>query len=226
MKDFLANNLPFWTELTPKQQESLVKSAITKRFCKGEVVFNPLKRSAGLKIIRSGQMKIYLSSGNGNEIMLYRLRKNDVCILSIMSLMKKFNLAVCARAEEAAEIVTLPEAVYMEINQENQAMKEYNQSILIERISEAFGILSSAAWGSTEQRLAELLLYYQKDAGGAHIRVTHEILAEDIGTAREVISRTLKQFQDQGLIKTERGRIQILDKDGLAGLREKNGVLM
>lgn len=215
MKQFLAEVLPYWNQLTPKQQEKLAEAAVSKKFAKGEIIFNPLKQFAGLKIVRIGQMKIYLSSGNGDEIMLYRLKKGDVCVLSVLSLMKKFTFAVTARAEKETEIITIPEAAYMEVSRINRSADAYNQTTLIERISEALSIMSRAAWGTTEQRLAELLLNYDRDAGGRKIRVTHEILADDIGTAREVISRTLKQFQEQKLIETERGKIQVTDRQGL-----------
>lgn len=220
MQHFLSETLPFWKKLTPSQQMTLADSAVSKKFRKDEIIFNPLKQFAGLKIVRSGQMKIYLSSGNGDEIMLYRLKKGDICVLSVMSLLKKFHFAVTARAEQESEIVTLPEAVYMEVSRANRAMDDYNHEVLIERMSEALSIMSNAAWGTTEQRLAELLLNYDRDSAGNEIRVTHEILADDIGTAREVVSRILKQFQEQGLIETGRGRLRVTDRNGLKAVTE------
>lgn len=220
MKSFLEKALPFWNNLTKEQRELLEEYGIETEFHKGDIIFNPLKKSAGLKIVYKGQMKICLPFGNEGDIMLYLVKEGEVCILSVMSLMKQFEWAIYAQAIDETRIITIPENVYMKISQENPAVMAYNQKILIERMGEIIQITSHAAGASIPERLADLLLRYQKDDPGMELELTHEELAKDMGSAREVISRTLRQFQKQGLIQTGRGKITILDLERLRQIKQ------
>jgi len=219
MREFLEKALPFWDRLTKEQKEQMTAYGILKEYHKGETIFNPLRKSAGLKIVMKGQMKVYLPFGNEGDIMLYLVKEGEVCVLSIMSLLHQFDWAVYAQAMEESRIVTIPENVYMKICEENPAAMAYNQKILIDRMGEIIRITSYAAGASVSERLADLLLRYQRDAAGPELALTHEELAKDMGTAREVISRMLKQFQTHGLIRTGRGKILILDQEGLKQVR-------
>lgn len=226
MISVLEKALPFWDSLTKEQKELLAEYGIVSVFHKGDVIFNPLRKSAGLKIVYKGQMKISLPFGNEGDIMLYLVKEGEICILSVMSLMKQFEWAIYAQAMDETKIITIPENIYMKISRENPAVMAYNQKILIERMGEIIQITSHAAGASIPERLADLLLRYQKDGTGAELELTHEELAKDMGTAREVISRALRQFQKQGFIQTGRGKITILNTEGLQRIKQGQGADM
>ena len=219
MREFLHRTLPFWEDLNEEQKELSVRYAISSKFERGETVFNPLKKMAGLKIARRGQMKISLPYGSAGDIMLYLVGEGEVCVLSIMSVMKQFDWAVCAVAVEEAEVVTIPESIYMKISTENPKVMEYNRKILIMRMGEIIQVTSESAVSGVPERLADLLLRYQKDGGKRKLYLTHEELAKDMGTAREVVSRTLRQFKEQEAIETGRGWIMIRNPEYLTEVK-------
>lgn len=211
----LKETLPFWNDLTESQQAGLAECTVARRYAKGETVFNPLKRNAGLKIIWEGQMRISMLSNRGAEILLYQLKNREICVLSVLSLMKRFDWNIYAEADQDSIVYSIPAKEYLKLSEENPAAKAYNQDTIIQRMGEVIQITSQNSMANTEERLADLLLRYQKQDDTSELFLTHEEMAKDMGTAREVISRTLKQFQKQGLVETGRGKIRILDIQGL-----------
>lgn len=212
--------LPFWEELTGEQQMLLENSARTGHFDRKQTLFNPLKKDSGLKIVCKGQMRVSMLSARGGEILLYQLREKEICVLSILSLMKQFTWNIYVEAEKDSIIMTIPEKEYLWVSEENPAVKAYNQKIIIQRMGEVIEITSRIAMATIEERLADLLLRYQSQEVSEVLLLTHEGIAKDMGTAREVISRTLKQFQNQGLVELGRGKITILDAEGIRKIKK------
>lgn len=214
---FLNDKLPFWKDLTEDQMVQLIKNTLVSRYKKGDMVFNPLKRQAGLKLIRSGVVNIFMASQKGG-LLLYRLMGGEVCVLSIFSLLKQFDWDIYMEAEQNAEVLTIQEAYYMQLSEEAPVVRNFNQEILIRRLGEVAHAASHAALAPTEERLARFLIMYQQQNGGNQVAVTHEEIAKSIGTVREVVSRTLKQFEDKGLVRLGRGNVTILDNERLMSL--------
>lgn len=215
MEELLARVLPFWNQLTGVQKDGMIQFTTLKTYKKNEVVYNPVMKNAGLKIVKKGQIRIAMSASAGGELMLYRLGAEEICILSILNMMKQFEWDIHVEAEQESEILTIPESYYLQISEENEYVRNFNHEILVTRMGEVIEVIGNIALASVEQRLAGLLLrYYQKDRL-LTVAVTHEMMAKDIGTAREVVTRILKQFQASGYISLGRGRVTLLDLEGL-----------
>lgn len=219
-KIMLEQTLPFWKDLTKEQQELFCQCSTISRYFKGETVFNPLKKHAGLKIVWQGQMRISMLSGKGMEILLYQLKSKEICVLSVLSLMNQFEWNIYAEADQDSVVLSIPAQEYLKVSQENPAVHAYNQETTIQRMGEVIQITSQSAMANTEERLADLLLRYHRQERSMELCLTHESIAKDMGTAREVVSRTLKQFQKQGILEMGRGKIMLLDLSKLEHIKK------
>lgn len=219
-KIMLEQTLPFWKDLTKEQQELFCQCSTISQYFKGETVFNPLKKHAGLKIVWQGQMRISMLSGKGMEILLYQLKSKEICVLSVLSLMNQFEWNIYAEADQDSVVLSIPAQEYLKVSQENPAVHAYNQETTIQRMGEVIQITSQSAMANTEERLADLLLRYHRQERSMELCLTHESIAKDMGTAREVVSRTLKQFQKQGILETGRGKIILLDLPKLEHIKK------
>ena len=219
VEECLRRVFPFWNSLTGKDRELLLESAAISAYPKGAVVFNPLKKESGVRIILEGQMRISIQTDQGGELLLYQFTSGELCLLSVFSLMKKFNWDIYMETMQESKIIVIPEAVYLGVSGRNPEMERFNAQLLFERMAEVVSMTSEYALASTDKRLAGLLLRYREMAGSDVLTATHEAMARDIGTAREVVSRILKQFETDRLVELGRGKVTILDRAGLESIK-------
>ena len=117
--------------------------------------------------------------------------------------------------ETDCTICTIPKAIYRDIYDKNNAVKEYTLEMISEKFSDIMWLFNQFVFSNVASRIASALLEHRGLSGKETISLTHETLAKDAGTAREVVTRILKQFQKDGLVRLTRGRIEILDVPGL-----------
>lgn len=215
MNIILREVLPCWFDLTHDQQEQLQARSISQKFTKGEMIFDSMMMASGYKIIKSGQARISIPSTHGGELLLYRLGKSEICFLTGMHLMEQYGWDLHMDAQQDCEVITLPESLCRIIGEANPVFKEYILTTSIESLGKIVYILNNLASANMEQRISRLLLSVWEESGSNEICLTHEMIAKDIGTVREVASRTLKRLETIGLIKLNRGKVFILDTDGL-----------
>lgn len=215
MKEFLKEVLPFWVELQETHQQLILDTLIVRKFQKNEKFYHIGNSDMGLKIVHTGKMRVFITSEDGNEMNLYRLEKNQVCALSVAFMLHVYNIDVSIQAEEDMAVYVVPENVYHIIYEEYSEVKSFVHEIMVRRLGEIIGIVNNLAFNSVPKRLADIILYHRRLQDSTKILITHEELASDIGSAREVVSRTLKQLQQCGLIEARRGKINILDEKGL-----------
>ncbi|MFW5632614.1 MAG: Crp/Fnr family transcriptional regulator, partial [Acetivibrio ethanolgignens] len=151
----------------------------------------------------------------GNEVTLYRLMGGDMCVLSVVCIMNVNSLDIHMEAETDSEVSMLPAWVYQRLNEDNNAVKDFTQQILTERFQAAMQVVSDLAFNTVGKRLAKGLLQKMRLLDSKELFITHETMAKDIGSAREVVSRTLKHFENLGIVKLSRGKITILDIEEL-----------
>jgi CRP/FNR family transcriptional regulator len=184
----------------------------------GAVVFRPNDDCPGFVVVKRGQIKVSLTSERGREIVLYRVRPGDVCLQTFSCLSRKTPYAAEGRVEEALTGVVLPPALFDRLMAEVPAFRAEVFGAVARRFSEFQYMVETLAFTGLEARLAAALL---KLAGGRNqIEATHEAIAIEIGTAREVISRQLHQLAERGLVETSRGRVKILEIEALARLAQ------
>lgn len=213
-KFYLEEVLPFWGKLTPEQQRAIQNGSASRKFSPGSMLHSGPEDCAGLFIIISGQVRAYILSDTGREITLYRLFDRDICIFSASCMMKDIRFDVHMQAIGETETILIPTPVYRELNHSSLAVSNYTSQILSSRFSDVMWLLEQILFMSLDKRLA-LHLLERSSISGNKLKVTHEEIARDMGTAREVVTRMLKYFQTEGMVKLSRGEIELTDRKKL-----------
>lgn len=212
-QDFLKDTLPFWAKLTPEQQKMVITGAGERVFSTGDMLHRGPVDCAGLYVIESGQVRAYSISETGREITLFRLFERDVCIFSASCMMKDIRFSVYMQAAEDTRTILIPTPIFRQLNLNSAAVSNYTNSILSSRFSDVMWLLDQILFTSMDKRLAQYLIERCDD--GDVLRTTHEEIARDLGTAREVVSRMLKYFQSESMVKLSRGQIELTDRKKL-----------
>lgn len=212
--------LPFWKNLTKEQQNKLAASAKEMTYKKGDVLHAGSNDCSGLFLVKSGQLRSYIISEGGKEITLYRLFERDICIFSASCIMKNISFDIFVEAEKDTTVFLIPSMVYSEIQKESLAVSEYTNELLSSRMSDVMWIMEQVLFMSFDKRLAIFLLEQAAIEGSDTFKMTQETMARHLGSAREVVSRMLKYFADEGLVTAARGSVTLLDREKLEKMAE------
>jgi CRP/FNR family transcriptional regulator len=189
-------------------QESIVK----KQFTAGESMASASENCSGLFLLQSGQVRAYITSENGKEITLYRLFERDVCIFSATCMMKNITFDIFIEVEKETTAYLIPTIAFRKLSKDSLAVQAFTNELMASRFSEVMWIMEQALFVSFDKRLASFLLEQMNINESRTLVITHEKIANHMGTAREVVTRMLKYFQSEGLVSLKRGAIEILDQ--------------
>ncbi len=159
----------------------------------------------------AGQSRVYKISSSGREILLYRVAAGETCVLTTTCLLGRSDYPASTVVEEPIRDVIVPTAAFHQLMLESSVFRHFVMKDYGALISHLIVLLDEVAFHNLDARLAKLLL----DESGATISKTHQQIADELGTAREVISRQLKRFENKNWVSLGRGHIEILDKDAL-----------
>jgi CRP/FNR family transcriptional regulator len=179
----------------------------------GEAVFSQGQSPANYLLVTAGSVKVFARSSEGRELVLYRVLPGEMCTLTTACLIGHSRYPAEAVTELETEVHALPATEFDQLLNESEPFRRYVFAGFSQRLAEVMQRLEQLVLESVHQRLAECLARLS-DADGV-VRATHEILAQEIGTAREVVSRHLKAMEQKCLIRILRGRIEIVCPDGL-----------
>ena len=210
---------PVWTQLTPDQQNRIRNTLITRKIQKGTVVHNGRMDCLGLLLVRSGQLRAYSLSDEGREITLYRLFDRDICLFSASCMMRSLQFDVIISAEKDTDLWIIPTEVYRTIMEESAPVANYTNELIATRFSEVMWRVEQVLWKSMDKRVAAFLTEEAAIEGTNTLKITHETIANHLGSHREVITRMLRYFQSEGLVRLSRGTVEILDADQLEQLQ-------
>lgn len=216
---FLKEVLPFWSELTQEQQLQIDKAVIERTYYRGESMHRGSEHCAGLLLVKHGQLRVYIISENGREITLYRLFDNDICIFSASCMMKNINFDIYVETEQETEALLIPTPVYNQLNQTSLAVSDFTNQLMASRFSDVMWLMEQVLFSSFDKRLAAFLLEQSAIDGTDRLSITHEAIAKHLGSAREVVTRMLKYFQNEGMVQLSRGEITLTDRKKLSHLR-------
>jgi len=216
--EYLEDTLNFWKSLTDVQKALLQQTVVKKRLEVGESMRGGSEKCAGLFLIHSGQVRAYILSETGKEITLYRLFERDVCIFSASCILKSITFDIFVEVEKPTEAYLIPTALFLKLSNETIAVQAFTNDLMASRFSDVMWIMEQALFSSFDKRLANFLLDQENIEGGDTLKITHERIANDLGTAREVVSRMLKYFQNEGMVDLGRGTIRIRNREKLARL--------
>lgn len=174
----------------------------------------------GLLVIKSGQLRAYSLSEEGKEITLYRLFERDVCLFSASCMMKSIQFELTIEAEKETEFWVIPFDTADYLMKKSVVFANYINEIMSSRFSEVMWLMEQIMWKSLDRRLAAFLVEESLIEETETLKITHEKIANHLGSQREVISRMLKYFQEEGLVQLSRGSIELLDFERLEELSE------
>ena len=211
LKDFL----PVWNKLEENQRRILSESAFERKYLKGDILHNGNYVCQGLFCVRSGQIRAFIVSSEGREITLYRLFERDICLFSASCILNSIQFSVIISAEKDSEITVIPSDVYKEIMKTSAPLANYTNEILASRFSEVMWLIDQIMWKSFDKRLAAFLKEESVIENSLSLRITHETIGNHLGSPREVVTRMLKYFASEGIVKLSRGVINIIDPPAL-----------
>lgn len=216
----LSTHFPIWDKLTPAQQKIISQSSQSRSVPRGTVLHNGSVDCLGLLLILSGQLRAYIISDEGREITLYRLFERDVCIFSASCVMSNIQFEVIIEAEKDSDVIVLPPHIYKKLMEESAVVANFSNQIMGSRFTEIMWLIEQIMWKSFDKRLAAFLVEESILDNTDALKITHEKIANHLGTAREVVTRMLRYFQSEGLVKLSRGIIELTDKKRLEEISE------
>ena len=216
--DLYIRTFTFWPHLTP-QEKSIVNSGTRAiHYKKGTQVHRGPFDCIGVLLIKKGQLRVYTLSEDGRDVTLYRLFPGDVGILSASCTLDAVTFDVYIDAEEDTDVLKTDAAAFNKLVQQNIYVKAYAYETAAHRLSEMLWKLQEILFLSADRRLALFLVEEMEKTGESEIHLTHEQIARYMGSAREVVSRLVKYFAQEGYVKPGRGHLTVLDADGLRAL--------
>ena len=216
----ISNYFPVFSKLTPQQQQMVLDYTAIRTVPAGTVVHNGAVECTGFLLVRSGQLRAYTLSEEGREVTIYRLFDHDCCLFSAACIMSSLQFEVIIETEKDSEIFIIPPSVYQKLMNESLPVSKYTNDLMASRFSEVMWLMEQIMWKSFDKRLAAFLVEESGIEGTTLLKVTHEKIANHMGTAREVVTRMLRYFQGEGLVKLSRGTIEITDEPGLRALQD------
>lgn len=184
----------------------------------GQVICHQGQQCAQLSLLVSGVVRVFRVGENGREMTLYRILPGDSCVLSASCILGQRSFPAIARVEQTAKAIMVPNHMVREWMASHEAWRDYIFSLFSNRLADVISRVDELAFQRVDHRLARYLL--DNANSSAELRLTHQQIADDLGTAREVISRVLKEFELQSAIELTRGRIRLLDLQTLAELSQ------
>ena len=216
----ISDFFPFWEELTPYQQELLISSAVKRTVKKGTVIHNGSSDCLGLLLVSSGQLRAYILSQEGREITIYRLFDRDTCMVTASCMLRNLQFDITIEAEKDSELWIIPPDIFKKLMDESLPVSNFVNQVIAGRFSEVMWLMEQVLWKSFDKRLAAFLMEESNIEESDIIKITHEKIANHLGTAREVVTRMLRYFQNEQLIRLSRGTIEIIDHKRIQNLAE------
>ena len=211
---------PIWDQLTPGQRETLSGSLVSRSVKNGAVLHGGGRDCTGLLLVKSGQLRAFILSREGREVTLYRLFDRDLCLFSASCIMRSIQFDVTIAAEKDTELWVISAEAYKELMEQSAAAANYTNEIMAARFSEVMWLIEQVMWNSMDRRVAAFLLEEAAIEGANRLSITHETIANHLGTHREVVTRMLRYLQGEGMVRLSRGTVELLDVKKLSALRD------
>ncbi len=212
--------LPIWKQLTKEDQRALEEAAVFRNVPKGTIVHNGSADCIGVLVIKSGQLRSYIVSDEGKEVTLYRLLERDICLFSAACMMSSIRFEVTIETEKDSEIWLIQQEAYHEVMARSAPLANYTCQLLASRFSEVMWLMDQILFKRFDARLATFLLEESAIEGSDTLEITHEKIANHMGTAREVVTRMLKYFHEEGMVSLSRGGVTLHDRAKLSDMAQ------
>ena len=168
--------------------------------------------------ISSKLLTAVMLSEEGREVTICRFFEMDICLFSASCVMRNMQFSVFIEAEKDSEIFVIPACLYQNLMDESLPLANFSHNLITSHLSEVMWLMEQIMWKSFDKRLAAFLLEEAAVEGTNQLKITHEKIANHMGTAREVVTRMLRWFQSEGMVKLTRGTVDITDEKKLREL--------
>jgi CRP/FNR family transcriptional regulator len=199
-----ATLFPAMTKLPPALAEEVSRQAVAMNAPAGTVLFDAGAACQALPLVLSGAIKVSKRAENGRDIRLYGVHPGELCIVTVSCLLGGDPYPATGVAETAVSAIALPRPLFMKLTAEHPPFREIVFSLFSERLTGLMQLVEEVAFRKLDQRLAAWLV-----ARGSTIAVSHQAIADELGSVREIVSRLLKQFEDQHWVRLGRERIEV-----------------
>ncbi|WP_238699057.1 Crp/Fnr family transcriptional regulator [Helicobacter sp. MIT 05-5294] len=207
----IKNLMESWN-LCEEDLEIYLQSAYTKTFPKNYKIFSSAQECRGLVLILNGALRSFIVSPNNKEVNLFILKSGEFCILSASCLFKNLSFEIHLEFMETSSVWILPSKTFQALSLKYPIAKQFQMDLISERLSRVVSSLNSLAFDSLESRILEFLRdsLERNPKNFQTLYITHEEIANALGSARESISRALKNLEKQGKLKLKRGMIELI----------------
>lgn len=206
---------PIWNRLSAEEQATLGAAAFPRRVGAGTILHEGGADCVGLLVVASGQLRAFIRSEEGKQVTLYRLLEGDVCLLSASCVLRDIQFKITVEAERDSELWVIPSEVYGRLVATSSVVANYANQLMASRLTDVMWLVEQVMWKSFDRRLAAFLLEESSLEGSECLHITHERIAEHMGSAREVVTRMLRYLQGEGMVEVGRGQVRLVDVPGL-----------
>lgn len=214
----LSTYYPIWDSLSADQQNLLRRTAVRRQVPKGTMIHSGSMDCAGMLLIQSGQLRGYILSEEGRQVTVYRLFDREICILSASCILRSIQFEIFIQAEKDTVLWAIPPEVFDQLMTQSAPAANYTREIMEARLSDVMWLVEQVMWRSMDSRVAAFLLEEASIEGTNLLKITHETIANHLGTHREVVTRMLRYFQAEGLINLSRGVVELVDAQKLRSI--------
>ena len=209
--------LPFWKDISEEEREHICKHSVALSYPKGTTLHDSTECS-GVFFVRSGCLRVYIMSEEGKDVTLYRLHAGEMCMLSASCVLQSITFDVFVDAEEDSECYVISGPAFAAVSEMNPKVKIFALETAVSRFSDVMWIMQQILFMSMDKRLAIFLTDEAARLETDMIPLTHEQIARYMGSAREVVSRMLKYFANEGIVGVSRKGVKLIDKKRLREL--------
>lgn len=220
IKDKLLQHLPFLTKESFREIDEFFKISLYQKIPKDKVISVEGDACNYFSFLLKGVIKVYKVGASGREITLYRINEGGSCILTASCILSNTTFPALAITEEDSEVLSIPANLFKDYITKYPVWQEYVFNLVSERLADVIAVVEEIAFKNVDLRLAEKLNQYLSK-GINPIHITHQEIASDIGTSREVVSRILKDFEARGAIEISRGSIKVINPQKLSDFQKK-----
>ena len=209
---------PIWDKLSGEHKDKILEVAEFREAKKGGILHSGGLECLGLIVVRSGQLRAYILSDEGREISICRFFERDICLLSASCVMPDMQFDITIEAEKDSQFWVVPACLFRNLMDESLPISNYANNLISGHFTELMWLMEQIMWKSIDKRLAAFLLEEIQVEGTSCLNITHEKIGNHLGTAREVVTRMLRYFQNEGMVKLTRGAVEVLDEKKLEAL--------
>ncbi|MDD7738533.1 MAG: Crp/Fnr family transcriptional regulator [Fusicatenibacter sp.] len=212
---YLEQYYPFYDKLTPREQQTLLSCSSVVSYRKGDFLYSCEDDCLGVLLVLEGSLRIFIQSGENREITLFTSHKGEVCTLSASCMMQEITFDILIEVSEDSRVLVTSASCFRKLMASNIYVENYIYRETTEHFSDVMWAMGQLLFTRFDQRLAGYLEDERIRTGSPVLHTTHEQIARNLGSAREVVSRTLKIFEKEGLLLLSRGTITILNSKAL-----------